>query len=146
MRIVEDKYSAFPKEVRCEHCGSLLEVEQKDCVRWYDSETHEDVYEFVCPCCNKANNPSPHVVLCHGHQFFSHMSFIHEDNIGSVGFRRERGEIKGIFIVGADILDLATDIRKATKEDFEAYHRMKKALDENMTKEQREYLKQCGHL
>lgn len=136
----------FPREVRCSHCGSLLEIERQDCTLWFDSETLEDVCKFICPCCNEVNNPSPHAVLCHGHKFFSYMSFIHEDNIGSVAFRREHGEIKGIFTVNADILNLAVDVRRATKEEFEEYHRMKKALYEHMTQEEKEYLKQHGYL
>lgn len=148
MRVLEDKHTKglFPREVRCNHCGSLLEIERQDCTLWFDSETLEDVCEFICPCCNEVNNPSSHDVLCHGHKFFGYMSFIHEDNIGSVAFRREHGEIKGIFTVNANTLNLAVDVRKATKEEFEEYHRMKKALYEHMTQEEKEYLKQHGYL
>ena len=148
MRVLEDKHNngLFPREVRCSHCGSLLEIERQDCSLWFDSETLEDVYSFICPCCNETNNPSPYSVLCSGNKLFRHMSFMYEDNIGSVGFRKEHGELKGIFTVHSDMFSLATDVRRATKEEFEEYHRMKKSLDEHLTEEEKEYLKQYGYL
>lgn len=148
MRVLEDKHnnSLFPMEVRCKHCGSLLEVERRDCVLWYDDEAHKDIYAFICPCCNETNNPSPHSVLCSGNKVFKYMSFMFEDNIGSVGFRKEHGELKGIFTVYSDTLLLALDVRRATQEEFEEYHRMKKTLYEHITVEEKESLKQHGYL
>lgn len=147
MKVLEkSSKSLFPREARCSHCGSLLEIERQDCTLWFDSEALEDVCEFICPCCNEANNPSPYSVLCCGNKLFRHMSFMYEDNIGSVGFRKEHGELKGIFTVYSDTFIHAIDVRRATKEEFEEYHRMKKALYEHITQEEKEYLKQHGYL
>ena len=66
MKIIENKYvdHIFPKKVKCEHCGSILELERGDCQRewnhsanWYDCRY---VYRYVCPCCkeeSKFDNP-----------------------------------------------------------------------------------------
>ena len=147
MKVLEKSSKGlFPREVRCSHCGSLLEIERQDCTLWFDSETLKDVCEFICPCCNEVNNPSPYSVLCCGNKLFRHMSFMYEDNIGSVGFRKEHGELKGIFTVFPDTFRHAIDVRRATKEEFEEYHRMKKTLDEHLTEEEKKYLKQHGYL
>lgn len=57
MKIIENNYTdhIFPKKVKCEHCGSILELERSDCkcewnrcTLWYD-------YKYICPCCKKEN-------------------------------------------------------------------------------------------
>ena len=57
MKIIENKYEdhEFPKQVKCEHCGSILEVERDDCRREYNRATMWHDYHFICPCCKQEN-------------------------------------------------------------------------------------------
>lgn len=62
MKIIENKYEdhVFPKQVKCEHCGSILEVERDDCRREWNRATMWYDYHYVCPCCKeecKFENP-----------------------------------------------------------------------------------------
>ena len=58
MKIIENKYEdyVFPRQVKCEHCGSILELERKDCEREWNRCTLWYYYRYICPCCKKANN------------------------------------------------------------------------------------------
>ena len=55
MKIIENKYEdlVFPKQVKCEHCGSILELEREDCRREYNRATLCYYYYYVCPCCKQ---------------------------------------------------------------------------------------------
>ena len=55
MKIIENKYEdpVFPKQVKCEHCGSILELEREDCKRVYNKYTTWYEYYYVCPCCKE---------------------------------------------------------------------------------------------
>lgn len=55
MKIIENKYEdhVFPTQVKCEHCGSILELERDDCERIYNRVTGWYDYEFLCPCCKE---------------------------------------------------------------------------------------------
>ena len=55
MKIIENKYEdhVFPKQVKCEHCGSILELERDDCKDFYNAYTRWHIYTFTCPCCKK---------------------------------------------------------------------------------------------
>ena len=62
MRIIENKYEdhVFPIKVKCEHCGSILELERDDCKREWNRCTHWYDYRYICPCCkeeSKFENP-----------------------------------------------------------------------------------------
>ena len=62
MKIIENKYEdhVFRKQVKCEHCGSILELEREDCGRIYNQFTSWYEYYFTCPCCKeecKFENP-----------------------------------------------------------------------------------------
>lgn len=54
MKVIEDKTA---KQIRCKHCGSLLEVSKKDfltetgeyCGYYYSHQY------FYCPCCEEKN-------------------------------------------------------------------------------------------
>ena len=58
MKIIENKYEdhVFPKQVKCEHCGSILELEREDCRREFNRITLWYDYYYVCPCCKRGNN------------------------------------------------------------------------------------------
>ena len=57
MKIIENKYEdhVFPKQVKCEHCGSILELEREDCDDFYNAYTGWHIYTFICPCCKQEN-------------------------------------------------------------------------------------------
>ena len=62
MKIIENKYEdhVFPIKVKCEHCGSILELERDDCKRIYNRATGWYDYFYTCPCCKqevKFSNP-----------------------------------------------------------------------------------------
>ena len=52
MKVIKDNYKKFPKEVTCEKCGSIIELEniydiQRNC--------YTRVPEWECPVCKKMN-------------------------------------------------------------------------------------------
>lgn len=53
MKIIENKYEdkLFPRIETCQCCGSVLELERKDCKSWWDDAFKKNIYEFICPCC-----------------------------------------------------------------------------------------------
>lgn len=55
MKIIENNYEdqVFPTHVKCEHCGSILELEREDCERTYNKFTAWYEYYFTCPCCKQ---------------------------------------------------------------------------------------------
>lgn len=63
MKVIENNYKqAFPKPVTCEHCGSLIDLEnEKELrdveVKGFDPRDGEPYFHkvpgFLCPCCRK---------------------------------------------------------------------------------------------
>lgn len=55
MKIIENKYvdHVFPRQVECDHCGSILELERDDCKRIYNRATGWHDYFYTCPCCKQ---------------------------------------------------------------------------------------------
>lgn len=53
MKVIEDNYSKFPIQARCEHCDSLIEIEDKDDLSQTLCDPNE--YFWMCPCCDRCN-------------------------------------------------------------------------------------------
>ena len=55
MKIIENKYvdHVFPRQEKCDHCGSILELEHDDCERIYNRATGWYDYFYTCPCCKE---------------------------------------------------------------------------------------------
>lgn len=56
MKVIEDNYSygKFPIRIQCEHCGSIIEIEDEDEL----SQTEvcdPNEYFWTCPCCERCN-------------------------------------------------------------------------------------------
>lgn len=63
MRVIENKVKPvvpeWPKNLKCRHCGSTLEVEQGDIKKgdafYSQREIDYGVQGYECPCCNEFN-------------------------------------------------------------------------------------------
>ena len=58
MRILENNYDKFPKEIECDKCRSIILLEsENDCV--YQPENAysnaAECYIWTCPCCKELN-------------------------------------------------------------------------------------------
>ena len=52
MKVIKDNYKKFPKEVTCEKCGSIIELEDIDDIQ---RNCYTLVPEWECPVCEKMN-------------------------------------------------------------------------------------------
>ena len=52
MKVIRDNYQKFPKEVTCEKCGSIIELEDIDDI---NRNCYTFAPEWECPVCGKKN-------------------------------------------------------------------------------------------